>query len=125
MRTFSLFPLASLCLVACATTAGYEKQLSRWQGAAEAELIRAWGLPARVHEAAGHRFLSFEVRDDIQLPEIPPTYQTTVKGGKAYTVPVGGSPATTLSQSCTTTFELAGGRVVGWTYAGNHCKALE
>ena len=110
-------------LSGCATTAGYEKLLSQWVGADEAALVRQWGPPLRAYDAGGRRFLAYEIRSDIVLPEVLPTYQTSVKGNKVTAIPVGGSPATVVNYLCTTTFELKSGRVVGSTYSGNNCKA--
>lgn len=118
---------AMLVLVAalggCATTAGYQKLLSGWVGSDEVSLVRKWGPPLRSHTVADRRFLVFESRSELVLPEVPPSYQTSVKGNKAYTTFVAGSPASVVSYVCMTTFEMKAGRVVGSTFSGNDCRA--
>lgn len=120
LAIFAVFALSG-----CATTAGYEKVLNSWVGAQEIDLVRSWGPPVQVYEAAGRKFTVYSAKRNVYLPGTSPTYQTNVIGNTAYTTAVGGSPAMNIGMSCMTTFELEGSRVVSWTYKGNDCKAKE
>ncbi|KAF1042229.1 MAG: hypothetical protein GAK35_02843 [Herbaspirillum frisingense] len=120
-----LIALGALALSACATTAGYEKRLNTWVGANEIDLVRQWGPPAQSYESGDRKFLTYANQRNVFIPGSSPSYQTTFIGNTAYTQPVGGSSPMNVSMSCMTTFEVAAGRIVGWTYRGNDCKAKE
>ena len=97
-------------LASCATTTPYKDVLSSWSGAPESELVRDWGRPTRSYEAGGRAFIVYERRLTLHLPG-------TSTGA------MGASPAMDVEMSCTTTFELAGSKVVSWSYTGNDCGA--
>ena len=107
------------------TTANYEKIIDSWLGASEIDLIRSWGPPQRSYEAGGTKFIAYIDSRNVQIDGIAPSYQTSIIGNTAYTEPVGGTSSLNLSFSCETTFEISNGRIVGWRYQGNNCKALE
>ena len=105
----------ALVLASCTTTTPYKDVLGSWAGAPEAELVRAWGAPTRSHEAEGRKFIVYESRRTLHLPGTAAVYTSTG--------PMGGSPAMDVEMSCTTTFELAGSKVIAWSHAGNDCGA--
>jgi hypothetical protein len=120
--------LVIICLAmlsACATTAGYEKALNAWLGSQEIDLVRSWGPPVQTYETSGRKFIVYSSQSNVYIPGTAPSYQTTVVGNTVYSTPVGGSPAMNISQSCVTTFELDGSRILSWSYKGNDCKAKE
>lgn len=100
---------AALVVASCATTGGYESSLKPWAGAQEADLLRAWGTPARSYEANGRKFIVFEAQREIHLPD-------SSDEGQA-----GGSIGMDVGLSCTTTFELENSKVVSWSYKGDDC----
>ena len=110
-------------LVACATTANYEKMLDSWVGTPEIDLIRRWGAPVQSYEAAGRKFLVYSSSRNVFIPGTAPSYTTTVVGNTAYTNQVGGSSAQNIGLACQTTFEIYSERVASWRYQGNDCKA--
>jgi hypothetical protein len=114
-----------LGLGACATPVGYQKKLARWLGADEVELVRSWGPPTRTYQTGGHRFMTFESRRDVYVPEVPSYFSTTTKGTRSYTTFNPGSPATTLTSRCTTTFELVNAKVTSYAFDGDDCRAQQ
>ncbi|VVN81608.1 hypothetical protein PS712_01141 [Pseudomonas fluorescens] len=117
--------ILTLMLSACATTAKYEKILDTWVGEDELNLVRKWGPPQQSYETSGHRFLVYSNDRNVFVPGQAPTYQTSVIGNTAYTNSYGGSPAMNVNLSCTTTFEIADGKITTWSYRGNDCKATD
>ena len=114
-----------ILVTGCASTAGYEKYLNAWVGSDENELVRKWGPPIQTREAGARRFISYSSQRNIQLPGMAQTIHITVVGNTAIPLVVPGSPSTTLSVSCQTTFELEGAKVVAWSHKGNDCLAKE
>jgi hypothetical protein len=117
--------LLTLILTACATTANYEKILNTWVGEDELNLVRKWGPPQQSYETSGHRFLVYTNDQNVFIPGQAPTYQTNVIGNTAYTSSYGGTPATNINYTCTTTFEVADGKILTWSYRGNNCTATD
>lgn len=86
-------------LSGCATTGGYERKLSSFNGATEPELIRTWGAPHRAYESDGRKFLTYQ------------SSRVAAYRGMA------------ASYSCQTTFELENGRVVSSNFDGSDCRS--
>jgi hypothetical protein len=115
---------AILVLAGCANVARQrlEARLGELVGSGEAELVRRVGVPARVYNADGRRFLAY-----VELwPDVAYTPWTGFGygfGGRhsgvgmAYGV---GSPQF-IDRFCEATFEVAAGRVVAMGIRGNSC----
>jgi hypothetical protein len=59
----SLRPAALLlALAGCATSAGFESRMHAYVGRSEADLVASLGVPARVYQTEGRRFLQYERR---------------------------------------------------------------
>ena len=58
------------------------------------------------------------------MPGTPPSYNTTIIGGTAYTTAVGGTSATTKTSYCTTTFRVRDEMVVSYSIKGRGCVAV-
>jgi hypothetical protein len=117
-----------MLLAACGaapTVAGYEKMLGSWVGADEVELVREWGAPDRSYEAAGRRFVTYSARRLQHYPGTQPLAHTAIVNGVPHTVITGGSMGWNEERSCSTTFELDGGKVVAWSHRGDDCLAAE
>lgn len=114
-------------LAACATPAGYEQKLGRWNGADEASLLRAWGTPQREAAAGGARFLTFvSIRDFHVMGNPPDSFTpTTFAGLAASMLPYPGAPGYVVRTRCETTFELRDARVASWSWQGDDCRAAE
>ena len=74
----------------------YDAVLNSWIGKPENELISRWGVPVRVYESGGYKYLTFGGKDGVVYMR-----------GIAF--PVG----------CTTTMTIYQGRVSTWRYEGN------
>ena len=90
---------AVLAAAACAApmqgpTPPYQQYLSRWNGDTEANLVTAWGVPAKTHVLAdGGRIIEY------------------TRAGEA-------------DVACTTRFTLTDrGRIVRWWFRGHECLA--
>lgn len=114
--------LASV-ITGCGTTANYEKVLQSWVGQWEGSLVEAWGVPDGTYTSGDVKFLTYMKSRSGYVPGTSPTYSTQIIGNTAYTSSYGGSPGYSFTLTCKTTFKIMGGRVVGWSHEGNHCKA--
>lgn len=96
----------TLSLVGCATTEGYEQLLDTWYGSSEDNLIASWGVPRAVYETDGKKYMVF-----FEMSE-------------SYVSPNPFAPFGYMQKfHCETTFTFENGRVTGWRYKGNKCKA--
>ena len=119
-----IYLLIPLSLVACATTANYEKILSTWVGSSEIELIRKWGPPQQSYETNGKKFITYVRTRNVYIPGTNPSYTTTYIGNTAYTNTVAGTAGQNIGMSCKTTFELENDRITSWRWEGNDCTAM-
>jgi hypothetical protein len=121
-----------LALSACADTGAADRQLATHVGRTESELVASLGVPTRTHEVDGRRFLSYDYlggtssRSSIQ-PSIGLGFgRTSWRGGSATGIGVGTglgfSSFPAPSESCSTTFELREGRVIGFRREGPGCS---
>jgi hypothetical protein len=120
-----LLPL--LLLAACADQAP-TPALTAWVGAREADLVAARGVPNRVFDVEGRRFLAYDeagVSQAAVTPSIGIGFGSVSGGwGRASGVGLGTGlsfgPAA-VAGPCTTTFEVQEGRVVSATRQGPGC----
>ncbi len=98
-----------------------EATLAAYVGDSETDIVRIFGVPTRTYEAGGHRFLAY---DQGSVDIVPPLNSWQPWGwgwggpGWGYG---GGFPAQVVQRLCETTFEVAGGRVIGFNLRGNAC----
>ena len=114
--------VALLLLSACDPYALQRRQaaLAAYVGQSEADLVRSFGVPTRSFDAGGHRFLAY---DQGSVDIVPPLYPWRPYGwGGGFGYGYGGDfPAQVVQRTCETTFEVAGGRVIGFSLRGNAC----
>lgn len=127
MRALAL--LAGLGLAACATTAGFDARMRALVGVGEGDLVQALGVPeADFTTPDGRRFLQYE-RLGSRSPQPAPTIGFGVggfgwHGGWGSGIGIGTSfPVYTPPPECRVTFEMRGGRVVGFSRSGTGCVA--
>jgi hypothetical protein len=99
-----------------------QAELATYVGTPEADLVRAFGVPARSFEVGGRRFLAYTER---RLDVLPGGYGY---GGLGYGYGPGrfgyygaAYPTEVTERTCETTFELDAGKVIGSTLRGNAC----
>jgi hypothetical protein len=116
--------LALLALAGCGTDGWQETEarLGALVGVPEAELVRRVGVPARVHETEGRRFLAY-VEHWQDLAYAPwGGFGTRMYGrGGVFGMGVGGGSFQYADRYCEATFEVAEGRVAGVILRGNAC----
>jgi hypothetical protein len=119
-RMKPVIPALFLLLAGCAQGPGLDQRLSTFVGRSEGELVGELGVPLRVHEADGRRFLQFEQRRGVAVAP-PPGYYAPVYGPWGprfgYWPP---SPGVTMA-TCDLTFALREGRVESFSYRGEGC----
>jgi hypothetical protein len=99
----------ALLLQGCATREGFERRMSAYVGGSEADLVASLGVPVRTYQVENRRFLQFERRRVLA--------SSTPGWGWGW-----GMDVETLD--CSTTFEIANGRVESFTSRGNDCVAM-
>ena len=85
-------------LSGCATFTGYNSMVESYHGIPEAELIRTWGIPSKIHESGDSRHLIYSKSD---------TAMFGLMEAKA---------------ACETTFEIKDRRVISSTFEGGQCR---
>lgn len=120
-----LVTIFSVCLIGCATTTQFQKNMNSFLGSSEGDLIQHFGMPQQVYEdSSGNRYLSFQRASNIYLPGTAPTYTTQRIGNGTYqTYQSGGVVPTNMHFSCNLVFQLQYGLVSSWRASGNDCKA--
>lgn len=93
--------LILLLLAGCATEANYKTRVDSWVGQTEIKLVRVWGTPTSEYTVDGHKFLSYAHHGSMMTGDANSMSLVTI--------------------GCTTTFEIADGKVVGWQGKGNAC----
>ncbi|NKE44370.1 hypothetical protein HB662_06245 [Roseomonas frigidaquae] len=120
MKRLAALMMVPALLAGCAQGPTLDQRLSTFVGLGEAELVSALGVPVRVHEAEGRRFLQFEQRRNVAVAPAPGFY------GPAYG-PWGPrygywpAPPGIAELRCELTFTLREGRVETFTYRGQGC----
>lgn len=116
--------LVLFMLSACVDmSAEYAKMLDTWIGAPEIALIRTWGTPVRTYDVGDITYITFRDSSIYSTSGTSPSYQTSFYGHSAYTTAYGGSSPSVHQLQCETTFGIHSGRVVDYTFQGNHCVA--
>ncbi|WP_203069848.1 hypothetical protein [Falsiroseomonas ponticola] len=108
-----------LLLGACAQGPTLQQRLSVFMGQGEADLVAALGVPARTHEAEGRRFLQFEQRRTVAVAAPAPIPYYGRFGPRYGYWP---QPPAYAVVGCDITFELAEGRVQGFSTRGEGCR---
>ena len=126
MKRLAMLPLL---LAACAPPAPPPPGVA-WVGRSEAELVSAIGVPDRVHEVEGRRFLAYDIRYLVAEPTPFVSFGFGTYsggwwrgGGSGFSLGFGGpafAPAPTLS-GCSTNYEVRAGQVIGVTVTGPGC----
>lgn len=118
-RIAFLFLLATAGCVSEAARRGAE--LAGTVGLSETDLVRRFGVPNRTYDVGGHRFLDYDDRHLVTFPG----FATYGAGFGRFGGPGFGAfdyvPPEVVERGCDTTFELAGGRVLGWALRGRAC----
>ena len=93
-----------------------EAALSAYVGMSESDLVRSFGVPTRTFETGGRRFLAYDEGSVNIIPGGP--YAWRPWGWGYYG---GAFPPQVVQTFCETTFEVANGKVVGFSLRGNAC----
>jgi hypothetical protein len=110
--------------VGCATESGYKDVLDSYVGSPEAALLAQWGPPDQAYSSdPDTKYLTFSRSRTGYVPGVPPTYQTSCNSGFCTTIPVGGSPGFSYTNSCRTFFKVVHGTIEAWGFTGNACRA--
>ena len=115
--------LMSLTLGACSSGADRAAYLNQLVGQPETTLVRQMGVPTRVFETGGRRFLAYE---EQHVSAVFGGFGGFGGGFGGYGVGyggfgLGGLPAEVVQYRCETTFEVGGERVLNWMLRGNAC----
>jgi hypothetical protein len=106
-------------IAACAQGPGLSERLSTWVGRSEGDLVAEFGVPVRTHEADGRRFLQFEQRRSVAVPQPGFDRPFVSPWGPrfGYWPP---QPAVAVI-GCDLTFAIRGGRVESFSFRGEDC----
>lgn len=115
MRRFLLALPLALLLAACETGPTLDQQLGTFIGRSEGDLVAALGVPTRTFETDGRRFLQFESRRTVFVPQPAPYFGPF---GPRYWGPPMERP---VAVGCDITFEMRDGRAQAFSYRGNGC----
>ncbi|WP_111399904.1 hypothetical protein [Humitalea rosea] len=106
--------LALPLLAACATGPTVEQRLGTLIGRPEGDVVAALGVPTRVHEVDGRRFLQFEQSRTVPIPSSP--------FGNGYGWRRGYMPGPSYAVvQCAITFALRDGRAESFSLRGDGC----
>lgn len=115
-----LIGLCLLTLTGCVNPAERRAEreaiLGAYVGQSESDLVRELGVPARVFEAGGHRFLAYIERRTEVLPGYAPF--APYRSGFGYGA---GFPPEIIQRACETTFEVVSGKVSAYAVRGSAC----
>jgi hypothetical protein len=115
LRPALLLSVALLCGCVMSNLPARQAYLGQFVGEEETDVVREMGVPNRVIETGGHRFLAYvEQRSDV-LPSTGIGFYGPQWG---YGGPF---PAQVIQRVCETTFEIEDGKVLGFTLRGNAC----
>ena len=92
-------------------------------GKSETDLVRAQGVPTRTYDVGGHKFLAYASHHIESVPG-DPGFGPYGYGGWGYWGGWGGwggFPPEIIDRNCETTFEIANGVVLHWSFRGNAC----
>jgi hypothetical protein len=132
MRQKFLLAVMALGLAGCVSHSLERRQaeLAPLVGQSEADLVRRLGVPSRTIDADGRRFLAYRQQRADVLPGsgpflVAPYHRFGYSGFGGF----GGYddfegtsfPPTIIQHVCETTFEIAGGKVAGFSLRGDDC----
>ena len=122
MRALILLIAVVLLVASCATRAKFAKNVQRYVGASEAQLIAREGTPHGVYDSGSSRFLNYKKSWSGTTEGTAPSYYTTYDFmGNATTTSSGGEAPQSWTRTCAVTFEVVAGRIVNVTFRGNGC----
>ena len=103
-------------LTGCATGPSRQEILQGLVGRPESELLRTFGVPDRVIEANGHKFLAYDDRS-LGYEPVLPSYGLWGPFAYGYVVPA----TVPVVRGCNTTVEVVEGKVASWSERGTYC----
>ena len=122
-----LKPLLALLLLAACTQAPPRPGPESWIGRSEGDLVAGLGVPHRTMEQEGRRLLAYD-GTGVARSAVVPSIGIGIGGGSGRYGGTGVGTGLGLSfmpgaggNACTTTFEVQGGRVTGFSRAGPDC----
>jgi hypothetical protein len=128
-RLLPLLPLA--LLAACAQGGDTALTDASWVGRSEADLVSNLGVPDRVFETGGRRFLAYDPRNVAGGPYVTPSIGLgfgSFSGGWGRGSGIGlgtgltfGGPSYSGSRGCGASYEVQDGQVIGVTRQGPGC----
>jgi hypothetical protein len=123
-KQLGLVAMLAATTIGCATQEGYEKILSSYVGASEASLLAQWGPPDQAYSSdASTKYLTYSKSRSGYVPGVPPTYQSSCSFGVCTTIPIGGLPGYSYTDTCKTSFKLVDGTIASWRFEGDACRA--
>jgi hypothetical protein len=130
MPRLPVLVLPLLLLGACAQTPPAPSD-TVWIGRSEADLVASLGVPTRVHEAEGRRFLAYDGQGAVASgPAVVPSIGFGVgrsSGGWGSATGIGTGLGLSFggfgggAQPCSTSYEVRDGQVIGATRQGPGC----
>ncbi|WP_431284700.1 hypothetical protein ACQW02_07785 [Humitalea sp. 24SJ18S-53] len=121
MKALRAVVFALPILAACATGPSLAQRLSVYIGQPEPDLVAALGVPLRIYDEDGRRFLEF---DQQRLLAVPAPYAFGAGAGFGYYGWRGGGGyvgSTVVTASCGITFAIRDGRAESFTLRGDGC----
>ncbi len=116
-----LITTVAIVATACATEADYKRLVENWIGDPETELVSAWGVPDRIHEAEdGGRLITYDKRRQVKW--ISPADGDYDDATDLYTGNTFGFATNSTNYQCETTFTVEDGTIAAYSYRGNDCK---
>jgi hypothetical protein len=103
-----------LLVAACEQGPTLEQRLSTFIGRSEGDIVASLGVPTRTFETEGRRFLQFESRRTVLVPQPSPYFGPF--GPRGW-----GPVDTPVAVGCDVTFEMRDGRALSFSYRGNGC----
>lgn len=113
--------LLPLVVAACAVGPTLSQRLSAYVGGSEAELVQALGVPVRSYETEGIRFLQFERRSIVALPQPDPFYNYGYWGYRPWPWRPWVNSPSYAEVRCDITFAVRNQRVESFTLNGDGC----
>ena len=115
MRWVRLIALMGVVAGCANGLAQRQAELTQWVGKPETALVGIFGVPSRIYETGGMKFLTY---DDQRVEFIPgsPYY-----GPGPFWYGGGGFPPTVITLQCETTFTIADCVVRAFSLRGNAC----
>ena len=111
-----------LALTACAGGPDRSAVLNGLVGQDEAVVVGTLGVPSRVLETGGHRFLAYDEEHSSQIVGGAGFFGAAGSPyGSGFGLGFAAIPAEIVRYGCETTLDVVGGRLVKWVRRGNAC----